>query len=166
MQVRKQDCFLTAGLSGGRSGQGITKGSLNAFLQADQSSPSSSSLQIRRCLQWDGWLVFRKNMAERCALAGRALCREAAPIRGRLVCVSPSRRSEAHTSPGSAAQRRPWRCVGGSEAPRLAQAHKAWLSLGLRSGSGHVREVLGGIPTKIRPKPVSVCNHKGKVSVF
>lgn len=56
--------------------------------------------------------------------------------------------------------------MGGSEAPRLARAPKAWLSLGLRSGSGHVREVLGGIPTEIRPKPVSMCNHKGKVSVF
>lgn len=41
MQVRKQDCFLMVGLSRGRSGQGITEGSLNAFLQADQSSHSS-----------------------------------------------------------------------------------------------------------------------------
>lgn len=58
------------------------------------------------------------------------------------------------------------RVLGGPEAPRPARAREAWLNLGLRSGSGRVREVPGGKPTERRAKPVNVCNHKGKVSVF
>jgi len=53
MQARKQDYFLTVGLSRGRSGQRIAGGSLNAFLQADQSSHSSFSLKIKHDLQRD-----------------------------------------------------------------------------------------------------------------
>lgn len=66
MQVRKQDCFLMVGLSRGRSGQGITEGSLNAFLQADQSSHSSLFLKIKHYLQWDSYLILWKKMTEQC----------------------------------------------------------------------------------------------------
>lgn len=88
---------------------------------------------------------------------------------GYVWSASPPAEGARHTPPQAVllgAGHGAVRMLGGPEAPCLAQAPEAWLSLGLRSGSGHVREVLGGIPTEIRTKPVSVCNHKGKVSVF